>query len=77
MEFISLNLKPLLVISIVPLCMFYWRLNMVVNYRQQAPPSLTFASPWAKLNLAMDQESLQSFHALKVHMRSIKNSPLD
>ena len=25
---------------------------MVVNYRQQAPPSLTFASPLAKLNLA-------------------------
>ena len=25
---------------------------MIVNYRQQAPPSLTFASPLAKLNLA-------------------------
>ena len=24
---------------------------MVVNYRQQAPPSVTFASPLAKLNL--------------------------
>jgi hypothetical protein len=36
MEFISLNPKPLLVILIVPLCIFYWRLNMVVNYRQQS-----------------------------------------
>ena len=26
---------------------------MVVNYRQQAPPSLTFASPLAKINLAI------------------------
>ena len=26
------------------------------NYHQQTPPSLTFASPWAKLNLAMDQK---------------------
>ena len=30
---------------------------MVVNYRQQTPPSLTFASPLAKLNsVNMDQE---------------------
>jgi hypothetical protein len=32
------------------------RFNMVDNYHQQAPPSLTFASPLAKLNLAnLDQ----------------------
>ena len=29
---------------------------MSVNYRQQTPPSLTFARPWAKLNLATDQK---------------------
>jgi hypothetical protein len=47
---------------------------MVVNHRQQALPTLTFASPLAKLNLAkkIDQELLQCFHASKVHMRSIK-----
>jgi hypothetical protein len=50
---------------------------MVVNYRQQALPSLTFASPLAKLNLAMDKELLQYFHASKIHMRWIKISPLD
>jgi hypothetical protein len=50
MEFISLNLKPLLVISIVPFMHVYLTLNMVVNHRQQAPPSLIFASPLAKLN---------------------------
>jgi hypothetical protein len=52
MEFVSLNPKPLLVLSYVRLYMFYWWLNMVVNYCQQAPPSLTFASPLAKLNSA-------------------------
>ena len=26
------------------------------NYRQQTLPSLTFDSPWAKLNLSLDQE---------------------
>ena len=26
------------------------------NYRQQTPPSLTFARPWVMPNLAMDQE---------------------
>ena len=26
------------------------------NYRQQNPPSLTFARPWAMPNLAMDQK---------------------
>jgi hypothetical protein len=41
------------------------------------PLSLTFASPLAKLNSAMDQELLQCFHASKVHMCSIKNSPPD
>ena len=29
---------------------------MYDNYRQQTLPSLTFASPWAKINLLMDQE---------------------
>ena len=29
---------------------------MFVIYRQQTPPSLTFARPWAMLNLAMEQE---------------------
>ena len=29
---------------------------MYDNYRQQTPPNLSFASPWAKLNLSMDQE---------------------
>jgi hypothetical protein len=48
-----------------------------VSDRQQAPSSLTFASLLAKLNSAMDQELLQSFHASKVHMRLIKNSPLN
>jgi hypothetical protein len=75
MEFVSLNSKPLLVISIMPLCMFIWLLNMVINHRQQAPSSLTFASLLAKLNSAMDQELLQCFHISKVHMHSIKNSP--
>ena len=35
----------------MPLCMLYWRFIMVVNYHQQTPSSLTFASPLAKLNL--------------------------
>jgi hypothetical protein len=52
---------------------------MVDNFRQQAPPSLTFASSLSKLDLAkkLDQELLQCFHASKVHMRLNKNSPLD
>jgi hypothetical protein len=45
------------------------------NYRQQAPASLTFASPLAKLNsVNLDQELLQCFYASKVHMRSNKIS---
>jgi hypothetical protein len=45
------------------------------NYRQQAPASLTFASPLAKLNsVNLDQELLQCFYASKVHMHSNKNS---
>jgi hypothetical protein len=36
MKFISLNPKPLLVISFMPLYMFYWQFIMVVNYYQQA-----------------------------------------
>ena len=44
---------------------------MVVNYRQQAPLSLTFASPLAKLNSTkMDHELLRCFHSSKVHMHS-------
>jgi hypothetical protein len=57
----------------VPLYMFLWCFNLFVNYHQQAPPSLTFASPLVKLNSAkLDQELLQCFHTSKVHMRSIK-----
>jgi hypothetical protein len=48
------------------------------KYRQQAPSSLTFASPLVKLNLAnLDQELFLCFRASKVHMRSNKNFPLD
>jgi hypothetical protein len=50
---------------------------MNINYHQQTPPILHFVSPWAKLNLNMDQELLQCFYSSKVHMRSNKNSPLD
>jgi hypothetical protein len=51
---------------------------MVDNYHQQAPPSLTFADPLAKLDsVNLDQELLQCFYASKVHMRSNKNSPPD
>jgi hypothetical protein len=35
MEFVSLNPKPLLVISFVPIYMFLWWFNLVVNYHQQ------------------------------------------
>jgi hypothetical protein len=52
MEFVSLNPKSSLVISFVSLYMFFDGLIMVVNYHQQTPPSLTFASPLAKLNSA-------------------------
>jgi hypothetical protein len=48
-----------------------------VSDHKQAPPHLTFASPLAKLNLAMDPELLQCFYVSKVHMRSNKNSPSD
>ena len=40
-------------------CRLCWRFIIGVSDHQQAPPSLTFASPWAKLNSAMDQELLQ------------------
>jgi len=49
---------------------------MVVNYHQQAPPSLTFASPLAKLNLAngsgvaMMLSLLKSTHAFKQEFSS-------
>jgi hypothetical protein len=59
------------------ICKLCWCFMIDVIDRQQAPPHLTFASPWAKLNLTMDQELLQSFHASKVHKSSIKNYPLD
>ena len=38
-------------IIFTPLYMLYWRFIIVVNYRQQIPPSLFFASPLAKVNL--------------------------
>jgi hypothetical protein len=47
-----------------------WWLWMSNSDRQQVPPSLTFASPWAKLISTMDQELLQCFYALKVYMCS-------
>jgi hypothetical protein len=54
-----------------------WQFIIDINDCQQAFPSLSFASLWAKLNLTMDQELLLCFHALKVHMHSIKHSPSD
>jgi hypothetical protein len=54
-----------------------WWLKMSISDHQQVPPSLTFASPWAKPISTMDQELLQCFHVSKVHMRSNKNSPLN
>jgi hypothetical protein len=60
----------------INLCNSWW-LNLGFKEHQQVPPHLTFASPWAKPNSTMDQELLQCFHASKVHMCSIKNSPLD
>ena len=33
------------------MCRLYWWFIIDINDRQQAPPSLPFASPWAKLNL--------------------------
>jgi hypothetical protein len=53
MEFISLNPKPLLVISIVPLCMFYWWLNMVVNYCQQLVSVAGFTSIFQDMTVRM------------------------
>jgi len=48
------------------------------NYHQQTPPSLTFASLLAKLNLVKRiRNYVDAFTPQKVHMRSIKNSPLD
>jgi hypothetical protein len=40
-----------LVILFMPLYMLCWWFIKIVNYRQQTPSSLTFASPLAKLNL--------------------------
>jgi hypothetical protein len=78
MEFVSLNPKPLLVISFVPLYMFYWRFNMVVNYSQQAPSSLTFASPLAELNSANYRLGVAAMLSLlKSTHASITNSPPD
>ena len=67
----------MLVILFMHLYKLYWRFMMNVNYHQQAPPHLTFASPRAKPNSAMDQELLQCFNSSKVHRCSIKNSPPD
>ena len=38
---------------------------MVANYRQQTPPSLTFARPWALLNLANGLEVASMLSLLK------------
>ena len=51
---------------------------MVVNYCQQTPPSLTFASPLAKLNLVkigsgvlkISKQLLKSTHAFKQEFSS-------
>jgi hypothetical protein len=45
--------------------MFGWWFIIDVSDRQQAPPSLTFGSPLAKPNSAMDQELLQMLLGLK------------
>jgi hypothetical protein len=47
-----------------------WWLWMSNSDRQQVPPSLTFASPWAKPISTMDQELLLCFYVSKVHMCS-------
>jgi hypothetical protein len=60
----------------MPLFMFGWRFKMLVNYRQQVPPSLTFASPIAKPNLAMDTRVLEIWkycsYSSKAHMYSTR-----
>ena len=48
------------------ICRLCWRFIIDINNHQQVPPSLTFVSPWAKLNSAIDQKLLQCFHASKV-----------
>jgi hypothetical protein len=40
------------------ICRLCWQCIFDVSDRQQAPSSLIFASPLAKLNSAMDQELL-------------------
>jgi len=45
--------------------------------QQQTPPSLPFACPWLKIDLVMDQELLQYFHASRVHKRSNMDSHPD
>ena len=77
MESISFNPIPMFGDGIKYIYRICWWFIIGVNDRQQAPPHLTFASPWAKPNSVMDQELLQCFHASKVHMCSIKNSPPD
>ena len=54
------------------ICRICWQFIIDIKNRQQVSPSIPFASPWAKLNSAMDQELLQYFHASKVHRHSIK-----
>jgi hypothetical protein len=41
---------------------------MVVNYRQQAPPSLTFASPLEKLNSVKNGSGVATIFS---HLKSI------
>jgi hypothetical protein len=38
---------------------------MILIYRQQTPPSLPFARPWAKINSVMDQDLLQMLSRFK------------
>jgi hypothetical protein len=52
MEFVSLNPRPLYILSFVVFLMFIQLKIIDVIHLQQAPPSLPFASPLAKPNLA-------------------------
>jgi hypothetical protein len=49
MEFISLNPKPLKVISFVPLYMFLWRFIIDVSDRQQQPRTLGQELAWGRV----------------------------
>jgi hypothetical protein len=67
-EFISLNPKPLLVISIVPLCMFYWWLNMGVNYRQQPVLVTGFTCSFQDMTRRMKHVLLMHSFISQFHM---------